>query len=242
MTRLGARPEQIGPASAPASPDVLRGRRRISSDLHRADQDNRRFFRPASRSGHFLFDLPGYIADACPGLASPRSSAATHDTAAERICSSVIGAPACAAKSDCGRAPQRSRSRPDRAMPYVVMFSSSVCSALSRPARCFKNTARGASARFGLPPSSGLRCWLPATPAAPVADDRPPAELSRFPKRRSLDRADRRRAEAIAVRFGGATAASCTAVESGQRQRRVSRRLSAVRQYHGVRPQRGQFN
>ncbi|MGE3784822.1 MAG: laccase domain-containing protein, partial [Alphaproteobacteria bacterium] len=41
------------------------------------------FFRPASRSGHFLFDLPGYIAHRLSLLGLAAVERAPHDTAAE---------------------------------------------------------------------------------------------------------------------------------------------------------------
>jgi YfiH family protein len=63
MAALGARPERlaaaIGPCIGPASYEV--GPEFLAPFTAEAAA-NARFFRPAERPGHFLFDLPGYVA------------------------------------------------------------------------------------------------------------------------------------------------------------------------------------
>ena len=84
MAALGARPERIragiGPCIAQPSYEVgpeFRG------SFAAADPDNHRFFRMASREGHFLFDLPGYIAHRLTRLGLGAVERSPHDTAAE---------------------------------------------------------------------------------------------------------------------------------------------------------------
>jgi YfiH family protein len=84
MSALGARPDRIragiGPCIAQASYEVGSDFRDAFST---ADRDNSRFFRPALRPGHFLFDLPGYIAQRLSRLGLAAVARAAHDTAAE---------------------------------------------------------------------------------------------------------------------------------------------------------------
>jgi polyphenol oxidase len=84
MTVLGARPERIhagiGPCIAQSSYEVgPEFEARFAAD----DPDSGEFFRPAPRQGHFLFDLPGYIAHRLARLALAEIARARHDTAAE---------------------------------------------------------------------------------------------------------------------------------------------------------------
>jgi polyphenol oxidase len=84
MTRLGARPERI---RAGIGPSIAQPSYEVGAEFHAtfaaADRNNRRFFRPAARPGHFLFDLPGYIADRLSQLGLAAVESAPHDTAAE---------------------------------------------------------------------------------------------------------------------------------------------------------------
>jgi len=84
MTRLGARPEQI---RAGIGPCIAQPSYEVGAEFHEcfttADPENRGFFRPAARSGHFLFDLPGYIADRLERLGLAAVERTPHDTAAE---------------------------------------------------------------------------------------------------------------------------------------------------------------
>ena len=84
MARLGARPERI---RAGIGPCIAQPSYEVGSEFHdifvASDPENRRFFRPALRSGHFLFDLPGYIADRLSRLGLATIERTPHDTAAE---------------------------------------------------------------------------------------------------------------------------------------------------------------
>jgi hypothetical protein len=63
MERLGARRERIVAALGPM---ISQPNYEVGADLverfRAADAGNERFFRPAARPGHALFDLPGYVA------------------------------------------------------------------------------------------------------------------------------------------------------------------------------------
>src|SRR5262249_30675917 len=63
MERLGARRERIVAALGPM---ISQPNYEVGADLverfRAADAQNERFFRPAARAGHALFDLPGYVA------------------------------------------------------------------------------------------------------------------------------------------------------------------------------------
>ena len=69
MTGLGATPSAmvaaVGPAIGPESYEV-------EAEFHRAFADraagNRGYFRAAEHAGHFMFDLPAYVADRLAGL------------------------------------------------------------------------------------------------------------------------------------------------------------------------------
>jgi YfiH family protein len=84
MTRLGARPERI---RAGIGPCIAQPSYEVGAEFHQiftaSDPDNRRFFQPASRTGHFLFDLPRYIADRLSRLGLAVVKRTPHDTAAE---------------------------------------------------------------------------------------------------------------------------------------------------------------
>jgi len=84
MVALGARPEQIragigpciGQASYEVGPEFL-------VNFTTADPASARFFVPAARAGHFLFDLPGYIELRLQRLGLAAVERTPHDTAAE---------------------------------------------------------------------------------------------------------------------------------------------------------------
>ena len=124
MTALGARPERIragiGPCIAQPSYEVgPEFEARFAAD----DPDSGGFFRPAPRAGHFLFDLPGYLAHrlARLGLAAVEQSGARHRRRGGAVLQLSARLPA-------GRSRLRPRSRGDRAggigrpMPYLIMF------------------------------------------------------------------------------------------------------------------------
>ena len=83
MAAQGARPERIragigpciGQPSYEVGPDFVAA--------FAAHPDSRRFFQPAPRAGHFLFDLGGYIAQRLARLGLAVIERAQHDTAAE---------------------------------------------------------------------------------------------------------------------------------------------------------------
>ena len=84
MTTLGAHADRvragIGPCIAQPSYEVgPEFEARFAAD----DAGSSGFFRPAPRPGHFLFDLPGYIAHRLARLGLAGIEQAPHDTAAE---------------------------------------------------------------------------------------------------------------------------------------------------------------
>jgi YfiH family protein len=84
MVTLGARIEHIhaavGPAIGPQSYEVGAEFPRPFLDH---DDDNRHFFRPAPRAGHYLFDLPGFVMRVLDGLGLAGVSLVARDTCAE---------------------------------------------------------------------------------------------------------------------------------------------------------------
>ncbi len=84
MTSLGARTEHIragvGPCIGKASYEVGP---EFEAAFAEADPENMTFFIPAVRPGHFLFDLPGYIAHRLGRLGVAAVQCSGHDTAAE---------------------------------------------------------------------------------------------------------------------------------------------------------------
>jgi polyphenol oxidase len=84
MTALGARTEHIragvGPCIGQASYEVGP---EFEAAFAEADPENMKFFIPAVRPGHFLFDLPGYIAHRLGRLGLAAVQCSGHDTAAE---------------------------------------------------------------------------------------------------------------------------------------------------------------
>ena len=84
MAALGAVPSRIragiGPCIAQASYEVGP---EFAATFAAADPGSGGFFKAAPRAGHFLFDLPGYIADRLARLGLAAIERAPHDTAAE---------------------------------------------------------------------------------------------------------------------------------------------------------------
>src|SRR5215212_847411 len=84
MTELGARPERI---RAGIGPCIARPSYEVGPEFHAAfaaaDPNNGKFFKPAARPGHFLFDLPGYIADRLGHAGLMAVERAPHDTVAD---------------------------------------------------------------------------------------------------------------------------------------------------------------
>jgi len=84
MAALGARPERvragIGPCIAQPSYEVGP---EFAATFATTDPGSGRFFEPAPRDGHFLFDLGGYIAHRLAQLGLAAVERAPHDTAAE---------------------------------------------------------------------------------------------------------------------------------------------------------------
>ena len=84
MTALGARTERI---RAGIGPCIAQPSYEVGPEFHAAfvaaDRGNIGFFEPATRSGHFLFDLGGYIAHQLRRLGLAAVERAPHDTAAE---------------------------------------------------------------------------------------------------------------------------------------------------------------
>ena len=84
MTELGARTERIragiGPCIGQASYEVGP---EFAARFAAEDPASPAFFAPAARPGHFLFDLPGYIAARLGRLGLAAVERAPHDTAAE---------------------------------------------------------------------------------------------------------------------------------------------------------------
>ena len=84
MIALGARAEHI---RAGIGPCIAQPSYEVGPEFHAAfaaaDRDSGRFFEVAPRAGHFLFDLPGYIAHRLTRLGLAAVERAPHDTAAE---------------------------------------------------------------------------------------------------------------------------------------------------------------
>ncbi len=85
MTALGAKPDQIcagiGPCIGPKSYEVGEEFRARFID---ASLQNIRYFAPAPRDGHFLFDLPEYVADECRSTGVATVSALGRDSFSDR--------------------------------------------------------------------------------------------------------------------------------------------------------------
>jgi YfiH family protein len=84
MNALGATPASIRAAIGPciAQPSYEVGPE-FAATHAAADPESERFFRPAARQGHFLFDLPGYIAHRLMRLGLASVECTGHDTAAD---------------------------------------------------------------------------------------------------------------------------------------------------------------
>jgi hypothetical protein len=84
MTGLGAAPQRIAAAIGPciAQPSYEVGPE-FPAPFLAEDAANAAFFMPAARAGHFLFDLPGYVARRLARLGLARIARTGGDTAAE---------------------------------------------------------------------------------------------------------------------------------------------------------------
>jgi YfiH family protein len=84
MLSLGARAEAI---HAGIGPCIAQPSYEVGPEFHdrfaAEDADSRRFFQNAPRTGHFLFDLPGYIAARLGRLGLAAVAQSGHDTAAD---------------------------------------------------------------------------------------------------------------------------------------------------------------
>jgi YfiH family protein len=84
MVRHGAHPERItaalGPCIGPASYEVGPD---FPAPFIAEDASAARFFAPAARAGHWMFDLPGYVAWRLGRAGIPTVERLAHDTAAE---------------------------------------------------------------------------------------------------------------------------------------------------------------
>jgi YfiH family protein len=84
MVRLGAEPSRVraavGPCIGPRSYEVGP---EFPAPFLADDPENARFFRPAARAGHFLFDLGGYVEARLRRAGVGHVERAPHDTAAE---------------------------------------------------------------------------------------------------------------------------------------------------------------
>jgi YfiH family protein len=84
MCALGARPERIragvGPCIGPASYEVGP---EFPAPFLAQDSCNARFFRPARRAGHHMFDLEGYVAAVLTAMKLAPIEVAHRDTCAE---------------------------------------------------------------------------------------------------------------------------------------------------------------
>ncbi|WP_119300487.1 peptidoglycan editing factor PgeF [Dongia deserti] len=84
MCALGARPERIragvGPCIGPASYEVGP---EFPAPFLAQDPANARYFRPAQRDGHYMFDLESYVAAALEAMNLAEIEVAHRDTCAE---------------------------------------------------------------------------------------------------------------------------------------------------------------
>jgi YfiH family protein len=84
MTALGARPKRIRAGIGPCiGQDSYEVGPEFAARFADEDPESSGFFAPAARPGHFLFDLPGYIAARLRRLGLAAIERAPHDTAAE---------------------------------------------------------------------------------------------------------------------------------------------------------------
>jgi polyphenol oxidase len=82
MEKLGARRERVRAAVGPCiGRESYEVGPEFPAPFLKQDEANARFFRPAPRAGHFLFDLPGYICGRV-GKAEVAVEATGHDTLA----------------------------------------------------------------------------------------------------------------------------------------------------------------
>ena len=84
MVELGAEPGRI---TAAVGPCITRRSYEVGPEFPAGfleeDPDNQDFFAPAARAGHFMFDLPGYVARRLTRAGVGRVETSAHDTVAE---------------------------------------------------------------------------------------------------------------------------------------------------------------
>jgi polyphenol oxidase len=84
MVERGADPARmraaVGPCIAQASYEVGP---EFPQPFLQQDPDNRRFFLPSKRAGHFMFDLPGYVVSRLRRLGIGETASVARDTCAE---------------------------------------------------------------------------------------------------------------------------------------------------------------
>jgi YfiH family protein len=81
MVRLGARAERVAARVGPAiGPDSYEVGPEFPAPFLAADAASTRFFRPAPRAGHFLFDLPGYCLSRLVASGIAAASCSRDDT------------------------------------------------------------------------------------------------------------------------------------------------------------------
>jgi len=84
MTAAGARPDHIVAAIGPMiGPDSYEVGAEFPQPFLDRDAENARFFRPAPRAGHYLFDLPSYVKQVLDRLGLAGVSVLARDTCAE---------------------------------------------------------------------------------------------------------------------------------------------------------------
>ncbi len=84
MQELGARPAAIHAAVGPTiGPESYEVGPEFPAPFRATDPANDRFFRPARRAGHWMFDLPGYCLSVLDGLGLGQTERLDADTVAD---------------------------------------------------------------------------------------------------------------------------------------------------------------
>ena len=209
MTRLGARPERIragiGPCIAQPSYEVGAG---ISRFLHRCRSGEPPLFPAGGAFRPFSVRSAGLYRRS-PGAARPRrgrADAARHGGRGGAVLQ--LSARLSARRIGLRPRPRGYRARALTARcPTSSCSVSSVCSAFSRPARCFDRALRPEPlAALALIALAALLASCQPLPH-PFADDRPPAELLAVPESAGVSIAPVEGLPgAIAAKLGAATA------------------------------------
>src|SRR5262245_5264824 len=104
MVERGAEPARmcaaVGPCIARASYEVGP---EFPQPFLQQDPENRRFFKPGRRAGHFMFDLPGYVVSRRRNLGIGEAAAVNRDTCAEADMFFSYRRTTLAGESDYGR-------------------------------------------------------------------------------------------------------------------------------------------